>query len=127
MQSAAKSRGFVPQVLSCRVLRIGGLETPTGTSFPIAWRYGGRKKWCYFNAACGPASGFFEMNGHWEKVWRTALVVIGVLLSAVGYMVERRLVSIEAQLGVLDSRVDSNSAKIEGNTEALKHMPWDRK
>jgi hypothetical protein len=67
------------------------------------------------------------MNGHWEKVWRTTLVVIGVLLSAVGYMVERRLASIEGQLGVLDSRVDSNSAKIEGNTEALKHMPWDRK
>ena len=65
------------------------------------------------------------MNGHWEKIWKTALLVIGALLSVVGYMVEQRFAAIESQLGILDHRVDTNAAKIEGNTEVLRHL--DRK
>jgi len=59
---------------------------------------------------------------NWQGVWKAGLIIVGTLISAVGYLIEQRLASIESQIHILDSRVDTNAAKIEGNTEAIIHL-----
>jgi hypothetical protein len=49
-------------------------------------------------------------------------VVVWVLLSTLGYMVEQRLASIERQLGTLDSRVDDTSARTQANSDLIQHL-----
>jgi uncharacterized protein YggU (UPF0235/DUF167 family) len=58
----------------------------------------------------------------WRHIWRGAIVIVGVLLSTIGYMVEQRLASIERQLGTLDSRVDDTSAKTQANSDLIQHL-----
>lgn len=65
----------------------------------------------------------------WSAIhaWRLALIIVGVLITTIGYMVERRLASIESQLQVLDTRMDVNAGQTEKNSESLKYLwEWNR-
>jgi hypothetical protein len=55
-------------------------------------------------------------------LWRVAFIVVGVLISTIGYLIERRLASIEDHISTLDNRVDIAAAKSESNSDLLKYL-----
>jgi hypothetical protein len=57
-----------------------------------------------------------------HHLWRAAVVIVGVLVSTVGFLVERRLAAIEEQLSSLDHRVDGVTEVSRSNADFLKYL-----
>jgi hypothetical protein len=61
-------------------------------------------------------------NDNREQIWRLVAAGVGLLLGAVGYLIEQRMMSMEQELVTLHEQVARNAAVSEANREVLRHL-----